>query len=1303
MPIPRPASRRWLAWSAVIALFLCLPPVAVLWLAFTESGLVAAADLAQRLSAGTIRIEGAHGRLAGPLRVLAVRYSDGNNAAVIRELALDWQPAALAHGELRIHRLSAGAIELRIAPSERAARVPASLALPLDVDVTHLSIGRLVVQRTVNGTAVGGHDRPFELDRLAASVLAGARRHELRSLSASGRFGRIEASGWISAEAPFELAARAALGEQAAGHEHRIAASAAGTIQSFEITADGSWRGAQASAQAEILPFAPAPIRRLRLDAGEIDPARIRAGLPRAAVSLHAELEPVAGAHGDSAPDGLELAGRVELLNRSPGPLDRGALPLARARSSLRWAGTRVDLEDLVLEIPGSGLAAGRAGWDGRNGGAELAIRGLDLARIHAKVKPTRLSGKVRAEFGETGQAMTADLADARFELAFEARRTDDRLRVRRARLSAGGAELSVEGTLGLSEPNTFELAGRLKRFDPSAFVQVPAARLNAVLAAGGRLGARPEIDLEFRLEESRVLDQPLAGQGRVVLAQNRLAQAEVTLSAGQNRIRASGAYGAPGDRLAIEADLPRLAGFVSGLAGRVRASAELTGTPGEPTGSARLEVADLAIPGGHRLRRANAGAQLAGGYDGAFAVSLEADDYRGPGGDRLAVGSARLQVEGTRSDHGVRAVLTVGGRETIELAARGAIAAPLEWSGRIESFAVRGKTPFAMRLESLATLVASASRVALTGAQLDWRGARLRLARAEWSPGRFATSGELRGLSIGVDRPEGKRSAWRGEGFAVGGTWDLEAAERLNGRIRFAREGGDIVLAGERDVALGLEQLRIEASARDDRIELAGEAAGRNTGRFSARITAWAERGERGWTLARGAPIEGELRSSVPSVEWLGPLAGASVRFGGSLEIEAIAGGTPAQPQLRGTARGAKLSIAHGEHGFRVRDGVLDATFDESRLVLRDLSFAGVPGSAPRQKKIDWTRFSDATGRIGVQGEYRFADRAGRFEAKAERLPVFQRGDRWLVASGEASLGIEGTKGRLVGSISADAGYFEVARAGAPRLSDDVVVIGREEATAGAFPLAAEIDIDLGRRMFVGGHGADARLVGRVRLVTDGAGGVRADGTINARDGTFNAYGVLLDIERGVVTFAGPVNNPSLNVLALRRNLPVEAGVEVTGTARNPIVRLVSVPDVPEAEKLSWIVFGRGLDQKGAASDAVVLAAAASSLLGGPSADRMMRDVGLDQLTIGAPDDAYRRPATVAQTGRPTGSDELSEQIVSVGKRISDKATLSYERSLAGASDVVKLTYQLSRRLSIITRAGTENAIDLFYTFAFD
>jgi translocation and assembly module TamB len=61
------------------------------------------------------------------------------------------------------------------------------------------------------------------------------------------------------------------------------------------------------------------------------------------------------------------------------------------------------------------------------------------------------------------------------------------------------------------------------------------------------------------------------------------------------------------------------------------------------------------------------------------------------------------------------------------------------------------------------------------------------------------------------------------------------------------------------------------------------------------------------------------------------------------------------------------------------------------------------------------------------------------------------------------------------------------------------------------------------------------------------------------------------------------------------------------------------------------------------------------------------------------------------------------NDQVFSVGKRIAPNIVFSIERSLTDASNGLKLTWQLTRRFSIIGRAGSDTAIDGQYTFSFD
>jgi translocation and assembly module TamB len=58
---------------------------------------------------------------------------------------------------------------------------------------------------------------------------------------------------------------------------------------------------------------------------------------------------------------------------------------------------------------------------------------------------------------------------------------------------------------------------------------------------------------------------------------------------------------------------------------------------------------------------------------------------------------------------------------------------------------------------------------------------------------------------------------------------------------------------------------------------------------------------------------------------------------------------------------------------------------------------------------------------------------------------------------------------------------------------------------------------------------------------------------------------------------------------------------------------------------------------------------------------------------------------------------------VVSVGKRLSSRATLSYEQSLDGLNQVVKVLYQLSPHVRLEAGTGQQSSFDVFYTREYD
>lgn len=500
-----------------------------------------------------------------------------------------------------------------------------------------------------------------------------------------------------------------------------------------------------------------------------------------------------------------------------------------------------------------------------------------------------------------------------------------------------------------------------------------------------------------------------------------------------------------------------------------------------------------------------------------------------------------------------------------------------------------------------------------------------------------------------------------------------------------------------------------LEAAADDGRLTARLAATGSRIGRLDGELSA----GLSGpWTLDRNASWRGQLTSEIADLGWLADIAGKDWQTAGRVDSRLRMAGTPASPRLDGHLRGERLALRLPVQGLDLADGTLDVDLNDNLLHINRAAFASRLQPLPRALRLaggnELTQALARPGRLEISGEMRLDRNHGEsaaLDVRLERLGIFQTPDQWIALSGDGSLGWrEGTL-TVRGTLAADAGYWQLAPAGMPQLSDDVVVRRADEARArGLGPkLDLELTTGLGRHFLFSGAGLSAQLAGEVRLSAHGQDLPRASGAIRAREGRFEAYGQQLDIERGILNFNGLLNNPTLDIRAVRRGLAVTPGVQIGGTAQKPVVRLVSEPELPEAEKLSWLVLGHGPEQLGV-GDAATLLSAAGGLLGnnaGGVVQQIKKNFGLDEFGVrqGRLGDIGR-----PQTSRVAGSaydttGATGSQIFSVGKQLTQTARLSYEQALGKAESIVKLTVNLTRQVSVIGRAGSDNALDLFYT----
>ncbi|WP_334156711.1 translocation/assembly module TamB domain-containing protein [Oryzomicrobium sp.] len=1006
---------------------------------------------------------------------------------------------------------------------------------------------------------------------------------------------------------------------------------------------------------------------------------------------------------------------------------------------------------------------------------ATLTLAGVNAQTLHRGAQATRVDGTLAVTADAARQRLKAALENRlapRVTLDADLTREGPRLTLHQARLGEAGAKealLEASGSLDLGASNTtsattaFTVDGRTRGLDLSRFVKAPPTHLSATLKASGQLGsgpALPRVDLAYRLADSRINGQPAAGEGRLSLAGTRLMDADLGLDLGGNTLAAKGRFGASGDRLAFTLAAPHLDPVLGalGLSGSLAAQGELTGTLADPGGRLTLATPRLGLPGGIAVNGLEARLALGPGPDGEASARVQLK--RLTQGSAALARDADLQVAGSkrRQDWTLRATLAEdqGLARTLALSASGGLAAPDKhgagrqgqdgprWVGRLTALELGGDVP--LRLAQPASLDLSAQRVLLADARIQGGGQdspwRLAIDTLDWqaasatgngrsngraTPPRLVTRGELRGLPVRLFLPE----AGRASTLTLGGRWSLDLGENANGEASLGREQGDLLFGerGAQSQSLGLTALALNVRLDQGRARLALEARGARLGTLAGDVRAQLLRGPdasgqnspnnppglAGWTLARQALLAGDVRLEMPDLAWLGPVAYPGLATGGALSARLQLAGSAAAPLLTGEARGDKLGLRLADLGLNLANGTLDARLAEGHLRLTRLHFDSLPGETPREVRLK-ELFDNRPGAVDVSGDLDLKAGASSVAWSLDRFTPLQRRNRWLMASGRGQVRVADNRLEVAGEIKADGAFLGLPDLGAPSLPDDVVIKGKEAPPDARLRLThLDLGLNLGPRFFFKGAGLESRLAGELRLTTRDDGALRANGTIRTADGIFDAYGTRLAIERGIVSFQGPPARPSLNIRALRRGLPVEAGVDVTGTVDRPLVKLVSVPEVPEAEKLSWMVLGKGPGEAGGADPGLLLSAA-SALFGSEDSTtkRIQEAFGIDEISFrdgtldgsGGPTATSRVAGGQGFSGSGTGSSTSGSQVLTVGKRISANATLAYEQSMssvaAQAGSVIRLTVELTRRLSVVARAGTDNALDLQYTFSF-
>jgi translocation and assembly module TamB len=890
----------------------------------------------------------------------------------------------------------------------------------------------------------------------------------------------------------------------------------------------------------------------------------------------------------------------------------------------------------------------------------------------------------------------------------------DDAVNVDRVTLRSGDSAIDASALIALSGKQQFNAKGTVRSFRLRDFANVsqgsatplPDGLINGEFSVSGTRQPALEADATFRIDNSHIANNPLSGEGQVQLRANSLLVPKLTLRVGSNNLTAQGKLAERDSRITFALNAPALEQLGTGFGGAMQIDGEVRGSVQQPRIVASWNGSHLRAPGNTQidstqgkadvLLNRNSALLIASAVVDAAANGVRIDTQQlaslnaqinmaaqpnaplsivvragGIDGSQLRAQNFALDVSGTTAQHALTATLAER-EQNWQLTAAGGVQnlqrAP-SWQGMINTLDAVGR--FNAKLAAPAALQVSSTLVQLDRFQLNADNALIAIDQFVRNGDSMSTRGKFEHLQVGKLLPYFQSQPSIDADLQLGGEWNLKLDNNLNGTFAVRRESGDVVMLGNAPVALGLSSLNASANASNGRIALKFLAEGKQLGRIDVGLDTTLGGGNTRFSIAPSAPLNGSAQINTPALGWLGPLVSQTLVTEGSLQGNVALTGTFGNPHFDGQLAADKLRLLFTDTGVDLKQGTLRSEFQGNRLIVKTLNFQN-----------DGTL--DISGPISLVGQQLALELA----IKATRYKLIDRSDRKIVASGESVVGWRNNGLKANGKFTIDSGMVDIGTADTPELSDDVVVLGQTVKQGTKTAIALDLEIDLGSGVHLSGRGLDAKLVGQLRLLANAGDALRAEGTLRVASGTFKAYGRELTIERGLLRFNGALNNPALDILAMRKGQEVEAGVQVGGNVLTPRVTLVSDPVVADAEKLSWLVLGRGLSTAGG-SDVGALQTAASSLLAQGAAaglsSQLATAFGLDDFSVG------------------TSDTNLQERIVTLGKKISSRLYVSYQQGLQSASSVLLLRYTLTPRISIEAEAGTRSALSMFYNFAFD
>ena len=414
---------------------------------------------------------------------------------------------------------------------------------------------------------------------------------------------------------------------------------------------------------------------------------------------------------------------------------------------------------------------------------------------------------------------------------------------------------------------------------------------------------------------------------------------------------------------------------------------------------------------------------------------------------------------------------------------------------------------------------------------------------------------------------------------------------------------------------------------------------------------------------LAKDKPLTGDFRLAGLDLSIARPFVPMVERLTGQLNGSGRLSGTLLAPQVNGD-----LQLSGGE-----------VSGAELPVSLEDLSLRAMITGERVQLDGGWR--SGEAGRGQLAGTLTWGQALGMdIRLQGQQLPVAVEPYAKLEVAPDLTLRLVDDKLAIAGKVLVPKGAITVRELppSTVKVSDDTVIIGHQtEEGKAPMAMAMDIDVEVGQdKLSFSGFGLTANLRGHVHIGDN----LDTRGELSLIDGRYRAYGQRLTIRRARLLFAGPLDQPYLDIEAIRKVDDVIAGIRLSGSAEQPTTQVFSEPAMSQEQALSYLVMGRPLGTSGEDNNMLAEAALGLGLAGSAGiTGSLASSLGIDDFQL------------------DTEGSGTTTSVVASGN-LTERLSLRYGVGVFEPANTIALRYKLSKKVYLEAASGLASSLDIFY-----